>query len=96
MLKIYGVSDNIVVFEGQVKDEFDVFDVGLKVTFADGTVAIISYGKNDLAIWKIEVLSKGDKFDRLEECFDEDDEIYSDVLYMKDNCNCFINEIEEV
>ncbi len=95
MLKIFGHSDDLVEFEGQMNDEFDCYD-GLKISFIDGTQVLISYGKGNLGIWKIEVLSIGDKFDRLEECFDEDAEIYSDILYMKYSDECLIKAIEEV
>jgi hypothetical protein len=96
MLKIYGASDDLIEIEGQTNNEISAYDVNIKFEFIDGTIAIFSYGKGESAIWKCDLISIGDKFDKLEECFDEEAEIYSDILYLKDSQECLIKRITEL
>ena len=50
------------------------------ITFEDGTVITVGYGKEDKAIWWIKVSTCGLAGHALIPCDDEDAEIYSDVL----------------
>lgn len=86
--QIYGTSDDLVEFDGECAGEVGAFgtddaDQGVLVLCSDGTVAEVKYGKNGNGIWGINVLRKGSLFDRIELCDDEDDDPYSDQLFLK-------------
>lgn len=84
---VYGCSDDLLEFDGDVRGEVGCYDVKpekpLTVTFSDGTKIEAFYEKNELAVWGIKVLKKGKLFDRIEECDDEDADPYSDQLFFK-------------
>lgn len=86
--KIYGCSDDLIEFEGDIYGEVGKYnltkDAPAKLRISDGTELAIYYEKNDKAIWGIEVLKEGTHFDRIELCDDEESDIYSDIVYMKD------------
>lgn len=86
---VYGCSDDLIEFEGDVNGEVGCYgtderDNGVLLVFSDGTIADIKYGKGGRGIWSIMVMVKGELFDRLDICDDEDAKVYSDVLYFKD------------
>lgn len=82
MLKVYGYSDDNLVIDGAPypADEIGCFNSIVLVRFSDGTLIRARYGKGNKAIWKIEVVVKGDALQKLTECEDENAVIYSDVL----------------
>lgn len=83
MLKVYGVSDDLVEIDGAAypADEIGCYGGDVAVVFTDGTVAKVSYPKRPgLGVWKIEVETVGKANMTLTECFDEDADPYSDVL----------------
>lgn len=83
MVKVYGASDDLCEIEGSKyeQDEIGCYDSTVEIGFTDGTRILVSYPKTpELAIRKIEVLTKGTADSRLTECFDEDAEIYSDIF----------------
>lgn len=82
MVKVYGYSDDIVVIEHQegVCTEIDCYDSEVVITFEDGTVILVGYGKLDKAIWWIRITTGGSAFCDLIPCEDEDADIYSDVF----------------
>lgn len=89
--RIYGASDDLIEFDGDIDGEAGATyrrddDEGGDVVFCDdGTIARIRYGKDDnLAVWAITVIQKGRLFDRVDICTDEDADPYSDVLHLKD------------
>lgn len=87
--KVYGRSDDLIEFDGDVSGEVgsygtDDAEKGVLVFFDDGTVAEVKYGKNDLGIWGINVRHKGALFKSLIPCDDADAEMYSDILTFKD------------
>jgi len=87
--KIYGASDDLIEFDGDVEGEIgnygtDDREHGELVIFSDGTLLEVKYGKADMAIWGITVIAKGILFDCFEPCSDEDADPYSDVVYFKD------------
>jgi len=89
---LYGASDDLIEFEGDVYDEVGFYNSGDEekpalVVFSDGTLATIAYGKADLAIWSITVINKGALFDRVETCENEDDDRHSDQLFLKPGIN---------
>ena len=96
MLKIYGYSDDLIEIEGQMEDEIDCYNATLRITFLDGTVVEFSYGKPEGAIWKCNLVSQGKYFDKIDYCTNEEDEVYSDILYMKDCEDCLIEYFEEI
>jgi hypothetical protein len=83
-LKVYGASDDLIEFEGDVHGEIGCYgtddrDQGVLLMFSDATVLEVKYGKSDAAIWGITLLKKGRLFDRIDQCTDEDAEVHSDV-----------------
>ena len=87
--KVYGASDDLIEFEGDVRGEVGCYadedkeDRGC-IMFDDGTVLDARYGKAGMGIWELRVINKGPLFDRIESCTDEDADPHSDVVYMKD------------
>ena len=82
MIRIYGASDDLVEIEGSEYQENEIgcFEVKVRIWFEDGTVILVSYGKQDLAVWSIVIEKVGTaKFD-LQICEDEDADIYSDIF----------------
>lgn len=92
MLKIYGVSDDLIEIERIIgnetkfEQELDVWDSVTHITFSDGTRIKITYGKVingvEEGIWKIEVVNEGSAEYRLTSCADPEADIYSDVIYI--------------
>ena len=82
MIKIYGVSDDLVEIEGSKYDEDEIgcYDSEVRIRFTDGTVVRIGYPKPGMGVWWIEVEHKGTADMELTYCEDEDAEIYSDIL----------------
>lgn len=87
--KIYGCSDDLVEIVGDISDEIgchgtDDKERGVLLVGNDGTALEVKYGKGGMGIWKITLLKRGELFDRIEQCTDEDADPYSDVVYFKD------------
>lgn len=82
MVKIYGASDDLVEIEGSKykEDEIGCYNENVRIWFKDGTVILVSYGKEDLAVWKINIEETGTAEQHLEICEDEDADIYSDIF----------------
>lgn len=79
--KIYGTSDDIIEFEGDLDDEVSRYDPErVFIFFSDGTLLKVRYGKEAKAIWDFEILHTGALFASYEPCFDEDADPYSDVV----------------
>jgi len=83
--KIYGASDDLIEFDGDVRGEVDCYGTdddghpGILIFCSDGTILNIKYGKADRAIWQVVVVKEGTLFDKLNSCDDEDDNPHSDV-----------------
>ncbi|MEI6286206.1 MAG: hypothetical protein WCP79_06855 [Bacillota bacterium] len=85
MIKIYGVSDDLIEFRGHYNDEISIYDKPLQIEFSDGTIIEIEYAPGDVgAIWKIKIICEGDGIESFVECTDENAQIYSDILTMCD------------
>lgn len=88
--RIYGRSDDLVEFDGDVHGEMGCFGTdeenhpGVMVVCSDGTVLVVKYGKGGLGIWGVTVTRQGELFERIEPCEDEDAAVYSDVAHFKD------------
>jgi hypothetical protein len=83
--KVYGVSDDLIEFEGDdLEGEVSCYDDECLIFFTDGTILSCKYGKADLGIWQFTIIQKGKLFDKIEICEDEDDDIYSDIVSFKD------------
>lgn len=82
MVKIFGCSDDLVEIENSnyKEDEIDCFEKNVIITFKDETKIKIGYCKNDMAIWWIKVLNKGNANQNLIICNDENADIYSDIF----------------
>lgn len=87
--KVYGASDDLIEFEGDVSGEcggHDGEDAGGKGTlliFDDGTILEVKYGKAKLAVWQVVCVKPGALFDRIDPCFDSNADPYSDVAHFK-------------
>jgi hypothetical protein len=89
MTKVYGTSDDLIEFSGDVDGEVgksgtDDDAHGVMVIFNDGTILEVKYGKADMGIWGITLLNVGNLFDRIDPCMDEKADPYSDVAHFKD------------
>ncbi|MCP4678080.1 MAG: hypothetical protein GY854_21715 [Deltaproteobacteria bacterium] len=87
--KIYGASDDLIEFGGDIYGEVDCYGTddrehGVLVLCSDGTVLEVKYGKADQAIWGIQVIAKGDLFLRIDPCTDEEANPHSDVAHFCD------------
>jgi hypothetical protein len=97
MTKIYGQSDDLIEFDGDVSGEVgyhgrydsDAEDGtigGDVILCSDGTLLRIVYGKpgkRNGSIWGITVLHAGPLFERLEVCTDPAATPHSDVAHFK-------------
>lgn len=86
--KIYGASDDLILADGDISGEVGRYmgsaDDALHIFLSDGTLLQISYGKPAGAIWKIELIHPGHLFNRIEQCFEENLAIYSDIAFFDD------------
>ncbi len=87
--KVYGASDDLIEFEGDVYGEVGHFGTddnerGDLIIFSDGTLLEIKYGKADMGIWGIIRIKAGDLFDRIDPCDNEDSTPHSDTAHFKD------------
>lgn len=87
--KVYGQSDDLIEIEGdELRGEVGYYggdeDEGALLVMSDGTILGVKYGKpGNLGVWAISVVRKGDLFDRIDVCFDEDATPYSDVAHFR-------------
>ena len=86
MTKVYGASDDLIEFEGDVYGEVNHYsDQPVRVTMSDGTVLKVRYGKpGHGAVWSVALVMAGPLFKRIDECFDDEANPYSDVAYFLD------------
>jgi hypothetical protein len=87
--RIYGTSDDLIEFDGDVYGEVGHFGTdenehGDLILCSDGTLLEIKYGKADLGIWGITIIKKGGLFDKIVPCSDPNNDPYSDQVYFKD------------
>jgi hypothetical protein len=87
--KIYGCSDDLIEFEGDVRGEVgsygtDERERGVLLVCSDGTLLEVKYGKNDDAIWEIKLIHPGTLFDWMELCTDSNAKPYSDTANFQD------------
>ena len=89
MTKIYGCSDDLIEFDGDVKGEVGCYGTddrehGVLIICSDGTLLEVKYGKGDKGIWGIQLIEKGELFNKIDQCTDENADIYSDIAYFND------------
>lgn len=87
--KIYGASDDLIEFEGDVRGEVGCYGTddrehGVLLVCSDGTLLEVQYGKADLAVWGITLFRIGDLYSDIELCNDEDASPHSDVVTFHD------------
>ena len=82
MVKVYGVSDDLVEIEGSKykEDEIGCYDSDVRIVFTDGTQIRVGYPKDGAAIWWIEIEKYGTAHYELSSCTDENATPYSDVF----------------
>ena len=84
--EIYGASDDLIEFEGDVTGETGHIgcegdDPGVLVVCSDGTLLQVKYGKGQRGIWCVTLLHRGSLFENIAECTDEDAERHSDTAH---------------
>ena len=92
MTRVYGASDDLIEFEGDLSGELsrgmaddEAGDLGTLVAFSDGTILAVRYGKPAAGgVWAIDVLWRGSMFDRHETCTDDEADPYSDQVFFRD------------
>ena len=82
--EIYGASDDLIEFDGDVHGEVPGGDDPTLLMCSDGTFLTIKYGKEHLAIWSITLLREGSLFERIDLCLDGDADRYSDTAHFAD------------
>lgn len=87
--KIYGASDDLIEFEGEYRGEAVAYgtdrdEKGVLLVCSDGTLLEAKYGKNDMAIWGINLIKAGELFERIDLCDDENADPHSDIAYLKE------------
>lgn len=79
-IKVYGSSDDLIVVQGAVTEEFNGDSTFL--AFSDGTVLHIKY--TNAGIWRITPCRRGSStYEKITEIIDEDDDGYSDVVTLE-------------
>jgi len=87
---VYGASDDLVEFDGDVCGEVGCFGTdepehpGVLLVFSDGTLAVAKYGKAGMGVWGITLIAKGTLYDNLEVCSADAADEHSDMLIFKD------------
>jgi hypothetical protein len=87
MTKVYGASDDLVEFDGDIHGEVCCYGTddddhpGVLLVFSDGTLLIVKYGKLGRGIWGVTLLRQGALFQTIDQCTEEDADPYSDVAY---------------
>lgn len=86
--RVYGRSDDLIEVEGPLfSDEFGAYDKTREVHLSDGSILSVGYGKMvggvEEGIWSVKLVKQGSAFIRIEECFDADAKIYSDIAYFE-------------
>lgn len=79
MLKIYGVSDDLIEFEGDIREESYASEDGNVVTLSNGVALRIRY--NEQGVWRITPISGAVD---VEQAPENDDLNYSDVATVHD------------
>jgi len=84
--RIYGCSDDLIEFEGNVDGEVGCYgtddrEQGVMLVCSDGTLLEAKYGKGGAAIWEVKLLAKGPLLDRIDPCLDEDADPHSDQAW---------------
>lgn len=87
--KIYGASDDLIEFEGDVHGEVGSYgtddrEQGVLVICSDGTLLEVKYGKNGEGIWEVKQIKKGALLEKIDQCDDSEADPYSDVAHFKD------------
>ena len=82
MVVVYGCSDDLVEIENSsyAEDEIGCYNSEVQIEFVDGTVIRVGYPKPNVAVWWIRVEKHGSAEQKMTRCWDEDAEIYSDIL----------------
>lgn len=88
--RIYGTSDDLIEVDsgkasGEVGGCFAAArgQNGVLLCCSDGTVLQVKYGKKCGGVWEIKVLRKGELFERIDICTDDDTDPHSDEVFFK-------------
>lgn len=86
---IYGASDDLIEFEGDVHGEIDCYGnadaaQGVLLVCSDGTVLEVKYCGRVPGVWAISLLQAGVRFRAIDQCADPDAKPYSDQAHFYD------------
>lgn len=93
-LKIYGYSDDNVVFTGIIDDEIGCYGCGEEydeyLSISDGTLLSVAYGGDGTGCWRFKLLYKGSAFQSIDPGVDDDEALdrpdnipaYSDLVIL--------------
>jgi hypothetical protein len=89
--RVYGASDDLIEFEGDLSGEVSCYGTdddghtGVLLTFSDGTILVVKYGKPGCGgVWGITTVHAGKMLDRIDACSDEDADPHSDQAFFKE------------
>lgn len=88
--KIYGASDDLIEFDGDVPGEVGCYGTdddessGVLLMCSDGTVLKVKYCLRHSGVWGIDCLHKGALFKSIDPCDSSDADPYSDVAHFDD------------
>ena len=81
MVKVYGCSDDLIeIVNSKYDDEIYCYAHEAVITFIDGTVIRVGYGKGSAGIWKITIEKAGPAEKHLKVCNREREDFYSDLF----------------
>jgi len=83
MLKVYGASDDLIEFNGDIHEEFNwlLSDNDVKyLAFSDGTVLRVCYDNDGL--WRLTQIYKGTLLERIDQGNVDEDK--NDIAYFKE------------
>lgn len=89
--KIYGESDDLIIFDGEIVDEYDCSDTTeeINIELSDGTKGTLRYDHK----WKVDIFNEGELFKKVIPSVSDGEEHegeaigcspYSDVLILKE------------
>lgn len=79
--KVYGCSDDLVEFEGDITGEVGCYGTPCVLVFSDGTVLSVEY--KDYGVWRIIPATKGTLFEEIDICPMDDEKRYSDTCFFR-------------
>lgn len=81
MVKIYGVSDDLIEIEGDIRQEIEAYEQVKHICLSDGLIVKINYDGE----WNIKIVKKGDSPVKYTPSEGVDSKNYSDIIEINGN-----------